>query len=230
MSDWRRLQKLIDITFHDLSLLQQAFVHSSYVNENPDAPLPDNERLEFLGDALLGYITAEKLYHEFPHLAEGDLTEIRTSLIRHETLAEIASLLDLGNYLYLSNGEDSTGGRQRQTNLADALEALIGAIYLDQGLDITRNFILSKFDNQIRKAKDEGIRQNYKSLLQEVTQAKYKQLPVYHLVEASGPDHDKDFIVEVALEDRIVGTGSGKSKRAAEMEAARSAWKKLSRR
>ena len=227
MVNWQDLQQTIRIAFRDTSLLEQAFIHSSYVNENPDSPLSDNERLEFLGDALLSFIVTEKLYHEFPHLAEGELTEIRVSLIREETLAQLASELNLGDYLYLAKGEELTGGRHRQSNLADTFEALIGAIFLDQGLTATRDFVLRKLHSQLEQIKTEGIGQNYKALLQEFTQAKYKLLPTYRIVEVSGPDHDKNFTVEVTLEDRILGTGSGKSKRSAEMEAAHSAWEKL---
>lgn len=227
MLNWHNLQQAIGIDFHDLSLLQQACVHASYVNENPDSPLPDNERLEFLGDALLGFIVAEKLYYEFPHLAEGELTEIRIALIRQETLAHLASELNLSEYLYLGKGEESTGGRQRQTNLADAFEALIAAIFLDQGIAATRDFVLRKLDSHVKKIAIEGIGRNYKALLQEFTQAKDKQLPSYRIVEVSGPDHDKEFTIEVVLGSRLLGIGTGKSKRAAEMEAARSAWEKL---
>ncbi|HEX76261.1 MAG TPA: ribonuclease III [Dehalococcoidia bacterium] len=227
MVNWSDLQQVIGVTFRDPSILQQVFIHSSYINENPGFPLLDNERLEFLGDALLSSIVAEKLYHEFPHLAEGELTKIRTSLIRQETLAQLGLALRLGDYLHLGKGEEATGGRQRQTNLADTFEALIGAIFLDQGLTAARDFVLSKLDSQLEEIKTKGISPDYKALLQEFTQAKYKQLPTYHLVEASGPDHDRNFTIEVALGDRILGAGSGKSRRAAEMEAARSAWEKL---
>jgi len=225
--DWQALQQTIGITFRDMSLLQQAFIHSSYINENPGFHLPDNERLEFLGDALLSFIATEKLYHKFPHSGEGELTEIRISLIRQETLAQLALTLKLGDYLHLGKGEEATGGRERQTNLADAFESLVGAIFLDQGLDTARVFVLSKIDSHFERVNAEGIGRNYKALLQEFTQAKFKQLPTYRVVEASGPDHDKGFTVEVLLGDRVLGVGSGKSKRAAEMEAARSAWEKL---
>ena len=225
--EWLGLQQTIGIAFRDLSLLQQAFVHSSYVNENPGFHLPDNERLEFLGDALLSFVVAEKLCHEFPQFGEGELTEIRISLIRQETLAQLAATLKLGDYLLLGKGEKTSGGRQRQTNLADAFEALIGAIFLDQGMDAARDFILSKLFSQLEKAKTEGVGRNYKTLLQEFTQTKYKQLPAYRVIEALGPDHAKGFTVEVALGDVVLGTGTGKSKRAAEMEAAHSAWEKL---
>jgi len=225
--DWQALQQTIGITFRDVPLLQQAFIHSSYINENPSFRLLDNERLEFLGDVLLSFIVTEKLYHEFPHSGEGELTEIRISLIRQETLAQLALTLKLGDYLHLGKGEEATGGRERQTNLADAFESLVGAIFLDQGLDAARDFVLSKLGSHLERVSAEGIGRNYKALLQEFTQAKFKQLPTYRVVEASGPDHDKGFTVEVVLEDRVLGAGSGKSKRAAEMEAARSAWEKL---
>ena len=227
MVNWQNLQQVIGVIFQDQSLLQQAFTHSSYTNENPDLALNDNERLEFLGDALLGFIVAEKLYAEFPDIAEGELTEIRVSLVREETLAQLATELKLGDYLYLGKGEESTGGRQRQTNLADTFEALIGSIFLDQGLIATKNFVLGNLKNHIDQIKTTGKSPNYKALLQEFTQAEYKQLPTYHLVESSGPDHDMNFTIEVTLEDKTLGTGSGKSKRAAEIEAARSAWEKL---
>ena len=228
MIDWQALQQVIPINFKDESLLQQAFIHSSYINENPGAPITDNERLEFLGDALLSFIVAEELYREFPNFGEGKLTEIRVSLIRQETLADIATGLKLGDYLLLGKGEEATGGRRKQTNLADAFEALIGAIFLDQGLGIAADFVLARYAAQLEEVRAKGIERNYKALLQELTQAKYKQLPAYRIVEASGPDHDKSFVIEVTLGERTLGSGSGKTRRAAEMEAARSAWEKLS--
>jgi ribonuclease-3 len=225
--DWQVLQQTIGIIFRDVSLLQQAFIHSSYINENPNLRLLDNERLEFLGDALLSFIVAEKLYHEFPDSGEGELTEIRISFVRQETLAQLASEFKLGDYLYLGKGEEATGGRERQTNLADAFESLVGAVFLDQGLDAVRDFVLSRLGSHLERVRAEGIGRNYKALLQEFTQAKFKQLPTYRVVEALGPDHDKGFNVEVMLGDRVLGAGSGNSKRAAEMEAARLAWENV---
>ena len=227
MSDLQALQTIIGISFRDESLLKQTFIHSSYINENPDKSISDNERLEFLGDALLSFIVAEELYRQFPDFGEGELTEIRVSLIRQETLADIAVELKLGEYLLLGKGEEMTGGRRKQTNLADAFESLIGAIYLDQGLDVTRSFVLDRFSRQLEETGMKGIGRNYKALLQELTQAKYKRLPSYRLTQTSGPDHDKNFLVEVLLGEKILGSGSGKTKRAAEMEAARLAWGKL---
>jgi ribonuclease-3 len=225
--DWQALQQTIGVPFRDVSLLQQAFIHSSYINENPSLQLLDNERLEFLGDALLSFIVAEKLYHEFPHFGEGKLTEIRILLVRQETLAQLALALKLGDYLHLGKGEEATGGRERQTNLADVFESLVGAIFLDQGLDAAKNFVLSKLGSHLERVRADGVGRNYKALLQEFTQAKFRQLPTYRVVEVSGPDHDKGFNVEVVLGDRVLGAGSGKSKRAAEMEAARLAWEKF---
>lgn len=230
LTNWQNLQQAMGVTFQDTNLLEQALTHSSYINENPDFSLADNERLEFLGDALLSFVVAEKLCQRFPHLAEGQLTEIRISLVRQETLAQLATALGLGDYLFLGKGEESTGGRQRQTNLADAFEALIGAVFLDQGIAAASDFVLSQLDGQLRKIEAGEMGKNYKALLQEFTQAKYKQLPTYHVLEASGPAHDKDFSVEVRLDGNILGTGSGKSKRAAEMEAAHAAWETLTTR
>lgn len=227
MVNWHDLQQNIGLTFRDISLLQQAFHHSSFVNENPDSTILDNERLEFLGDAVLNFIVAEKIYHEFPNLPEGELTLCRILLIREDTLAQLASELNLGDYLQLGKGEESSGGRQRRTNLADTFEAVIGAIFLDQGLAAARDFVLSKLSSHLEKIKNGESGQNYKAKLQEFTQAEYKQLPTYRIVESSGPDHDRNFVVEVVLGDKVLGTGSGKSKKAAEMEAARSACNKL---
>jgi len=220
LEELHSLEKRTGIAFNDTSLLKQVFIHSSYSNENPEYANMNNERLEFLGDSVLNFVISGEIYQEFPSLPEGKLTEIRVSLIREETLAQIASDLDLGTYLYLGKGEEATGGRGRQTNLADTFEALIGALFLDQGLLKTSDFILRQFDNHMNTIKTGTIASNYKSLLQEFTQAEYAMLPQYQLVEETGPDHDKQFTVRVMLGDRVLGSGSGKSKKAAEMEAA----------
>lgn len=227
MVDWNTLQKHIDIPFNTLSLLQQAFTHTSYLNENPDSPIPDNERLEFLGDSVLNFVTSNKLFLDFPHLPEGKLTELRISLIREETLAQIALELNLGDYLLLGKGEEATGGRKRSTNLANVFEALVGAIFLDQGIDKASDFILKRLHSHLENAKTGTNLLNYKSLLQEYTQAKYKKVPTYRIKGTSGPDHDKSFIVEVFLGTKSLGKGSGKSKKSAEMDAACVAYEKL---
>lgn len=227
MNDWDACQEALGIFFNDQSLLKQAFVHRSYLNENPNSVLPSNERLEFLGDAILDFIVTDKLYSEFPELPEGDLTTIRASLICRQTLAKVASSLKLGDWLLLGQGEETSGGRKRESNLANTSEALIGAIYLDQGLCQAKEFVLRQLKPFLEKTKHGDISPNYKALLQELIQSEKLLPPVYHVTEATGPDHDKQFAVEVLMEDNILGSGTGKSKKAAEMEAAHSAWEKL---
>lgn len=204
-----------------------AFVHSSYLNENPGLAGYSNERLEFLGDAILNFIVAEKLYKEFPELPEGNLTEIRASLVCRDTLAEIASSLKLGDWLLLGQGEEASGGRERPSNLANAMEALIGAIYLGQGLARARRFIFRQLKPRLDKIKAGKRIPNYKALVQECIQGQGKPTPVYRLVETAGPDHKKQFTVEILVEGKVVGNGTGKSKKAAENQAARAAWGKL---
>jgi len=209
------------------SLLEQAFVHRSYLNENPLFTRPSNERLEFLGDALLSFIVAEKLYEEFPDLPEGSLTEIRASLVCRDTLAEVASSLKLGDRLLLGHGEELNGGRSKSSNLANAMEALIGALYMEQGLDATKSFVLEQLKPHLERTKTGQIVPNYKALLQELVQGQGRPTPVYRLVEASGPDHDRQFVAEILVEGEALGTGEGKSRKAAENQAARAAWARL---
>lgn len=209
------------------SLVEQAFVHPSYLNENPGFALPSNERLEFLGDAVLNLVVAEWLYGEFPELAEGALTEMRASLVRRETLAELASALKLGDRLLLGQGEETNGGRCKPSNLANALEALLGALYLEEGPQEARGFVLHHLREELTAIKAGKRAANYKALLQELVQAQGRPAPVYNLVEATGPDHDRQFTVEILVEGEALGTGQGKSKKAAESQAARAAWETL---
>lgn len=227
MVDWNDCQKSLGISFRQESLLEQAFVHSSYLNENPCFAQPSNERLEFLGDAILNFIVAEKLYEEFPKLSEGELTEIRASLVCRDTLAELASSLKLGDWLLLGRGEEATGGRVKARNLANTMEALVGALYLDQGLARTRRFILRQLKPELRKIKTGKKIPNYKALVQELIQGQKKPTPVYRLVESIGPDHSKQFTAEILVEGEALGRGTGKSKKVAESQAARAAWEKL---
>ena len=227
MANWDDCQRALGVSFSDKRLLEQAFVHSSYLNENPDFALPSNERLEFLGDAILDLIVAERIYEEFPELPEGELTMVRSSLVCRQTLAEVALSLKLGSWLLLGEGEEASGGRRRHSNLANAMEALIGAIYLDQGVSKAREFVLRQLEPMIEKIKSGEMTPNYKALVQELVQKERRSTPVYHLVEAAGPDHDKQFTVEVLIEGEVLGRGTGKSKKAAETKAARSAWGKL---
>ncbi|OGN96693.1 MAG: ribonuclease III [Chloroflexi bacterium RBG_13_51_36] len=227
MIDWNGCQRSLGISFRQESLLEQAFVHSSYCNENPGCPLPSNERLEFLGDAVLNFVVTEGLYKEFPNSPEGELTEIRASLICRDTLASLASSLNLGDWLVLGRGEEASGGRTKASNLANAMEALIGAFYLDQGLARTRRFILKQLKPELEEIKSGKIPRNYKALVQEFIQGEKRPTPVYRLVEASGPDHRKRFTSEILVEGEVLGKGTGKSKKIAESQAARAAWERL---
>jgi ribonuclease-3 len=224
MNNWKTCQSTLGVFFQDASLLGQALTHSSYLNEDPGFPLPCNERLEFLGDAVLNFVIGEQLYREFPRLTEGDLTAMRASLVCHKTLAQIASSLNLGHYLLLGHGEEANRGRERQSNLENALEAVIGAIFLDQGIDRTREFIISQFGPVMTKLEKGKIIFNYKKYLQELAQSKGLASPTYRVLKASGPDHDRQFVIEVFVKDRALGQGTGKNKKEAEMAAARSAW------
>jgi len=227
LSDLSALQTMLGLSFNDPSLLEQALVHSSYVNENPGLALTSNERLEFLGDAILGLVVAEKLYQDFPQFTEGKMTRLRSALVRRDTLSRMAEAIELGDYLYLGKGEEASGGRHKPANLAGALEAVIAAVFLDQGLAAARSFVLSLLGKELQKVISQGIRADHKSQLQELIQARQQQTPTYHVIEAVGPDHDRRFTVEVKVGDTVLGRGSGKGKRAAEAEAARSALQRL---
>ena len=222
------LQQILGISFNDPSFLEQAMVHSSYINENPDSASVSNERLEFLGDAVLGQVIAEKLYSDYPHFEEGEMTTLRSALVSRTTLARIARNIDLGNYLYLGKGEEASGGRNKPTNLAGALEAVIAAVFLDQGPATAKDFILRLLNKEIQKVVSQGVQTDYKSKLQEFIQSRQQQTPTYYVVEAEGLVHDRKFTVEVRVGDIVLGRGSGKSKKAAETEAARLALERLS--
>jgi ribonuclease-3 len=228
LTDLTTLQQTLGVSCNDESLLEQALVHSSYINENPDLALASNERLEFLGDAVLGLVVAEKLYQDFPHLDEGEMTKLRAALVRRETLARIARAIGLGDYLYLGKGEEASGGRRKPANLAAALEAVIAAVLLDRGSSIAGDLILRLLDIELQEVVNQGTGVDYKSELQELIQAREQQTPAYYIIDTTGPDHDKRFTVEVRLGEVLLGRGSGKSKKAAETEAARSALEQLS--
>ena len=227
MFDISQLQKRLGVTFKNASLLEQALVHSSFINENPGTASISNERLEFLGDAVLGLVIAQKLYEDFPASSEGDLTRLRAALVRRETLAGIAREIELGNYLFLGRGEEAGGGRDKNANLAGAFEALLASIYLDMGLESAREVVLRLFGTEIFEQAVEVADTDYKSQLQEVIQARWQQTPTYQVVEAVGPDHAKIFTVEVRMGRTVLGSGKGRSKKSAEMNAARAALEAL---
>ncbi|MFN8561060.1 MAG: ribonuclease III [Anaerolineae bacterium] len=212
-----------DLHFRDLALLQQALTHRSYVNEHDDTDLSDNERLEFLGDAVLDFISGELLYLRFPAMPEGDLTRLRAALVRTESLASLAVRCRLGEALRMGKGEEKGGGRERPNNLCGGFEALVGALYLDQGLDAVRAFVMPQLGERLEQVLAESLDRDARSRLQEISQADYNQTPIYRLVEASGPEHEKEFTFEGAIGDQVVGRGTGRSKQAASQAAARDA-------
>lgn len=227
LTDLAILQRTLGISFNDPSLLEQALVHSSYINENPTFTLASNERLEFLGDAVLGLVVAEELYQHLPQLSEGEMTKLRSSLVCGDSLFRMAKAISLGDYLYLGKGEEASGGRRKAANLAGALEAVIAAICLDHGLAAAREFVLKWVEPELNKVLTQGAETDYKSQLQELIQARHQQTPTYKVVEVAGPDHDRTFTVEVRVGDIVLGRGTGTSKKAAEAEAARFALAQL---
>ena len=217
-------QEVIGYQFQTPGLLSQALTHSSYANEKHMKKGSDNERLEFLGDAVLEIVSSEFLYLNYPKLPEGDLTKMRASLVCEPTLAFCTRQLNLGDYLLLGKGEDMTGGRKRKTILSDALEAVIGAIYLDGGFASAKEFILKFILTDIEHKQ---LFYDSKTILQEVVQASYKEELCYRLVGEEGPDHDKHFMVEAWIGEMLIGKGEGHTKKAAEQEAAYQALLKL---
>ena len=229
MPDWSVLEECLGVRFKDSALLEEALTHSSYLNENPGFGIGSNERLEFLGDAALGLVVARQLYSDYPEEDEGRLTELRTHLVRRETLARAAARLGLGDYLLLGRGEDAAGGRRRPTNLARAYEALVGALFLDGGLPRVRRFVKTSLGDEFRGLRHKAVLADPKSRLQEVAQSRWQTTPSYRLVKAQGPDHARRFTVEAVIQGEVLGVGKGRSKQQAEKEAARQALEGLER-
>jgi ribonuclease-3 len=226
-SDIEQLQQAIGFAFKDQALLKEALVHRSFLNENPDFVLPSNERLEFLGDALLDFVVGEYLYQRCPEMDEGELTSLRAALIRAQTLAGFARSIELGDYLQLSRGENDGGGRSRAGLLADAFEALVAAIYLDRGMEDVKEFVLRFAEPETTSILEGGLERDHKSRLQEWAQGELQMTPVYRTVGERGPDHAKEFTVEVLIGDEVYGRGEGRSKQAAEQRAAQQAWQEI---
>ncbi|OGD57314.1 ribonuclease III [Candidatus Berkelbacteria bacterium RBG_13_40_8] len=215
-------EKKIGIDFKNKDLLQQVFVHRSYLNENIGFSLDHNERLEFLGDAVLELIVTDYLYKKLPN-PEGELTNLRSALVKGRMLSDIAQSLNINDYLYLSKGEAKSGGKARQIILANTLEALVGAIYLDQGYEQARVFLEKYLINKLSDIINQKLYLDPKSHLQELSQAHFNITPTYRVLTEYGPDHDKSFTVGCFLNDKLIGEGSGSSKQAAESAAASSA-------
>ena len=219
------LEKAIGYQFRNITLLQNALSHSSYANERWHDSLKSNERLEFLGDSVLGMVVAEHLYRTFPDRPEGELTRMRADMVCERTLAKVANGLELGKHLLLGKGEEQGGGRGRESILADAVESVIAACYLDGGMDAAVQFIQKFILVNVPVTRLHNA--DYKTALQELVQQKKNQLLSYNLVGESGPDHDKQFQVELTLNGEVVGVGSGSSKKRAEQAAAHDAMEKL---
>ncbi len=222
----QRLHDSLGITFADTDLLQQALYHRSYLNE-AEKEVESNERLEFLGDAILGLVISDKLYKDYPTLSEGSLSQIRALLVRWDALANAAGRLNLGDYLVLGRGEEMSGGRERPSNLAGALEALIGAAFLDGGISKAKKLVLLLLKPDLEEIAEGGFTADSKSELQHLSQTRWRQIPHYQLTSSEGPDHAKLFNVEVSVGDQVLGHGQGRNKKQAELNAARQALETL---
>lgn len=214
------LERRLGLTFHERGLLLQALVHRSYLHEHPESALPSNERLEFLGDAVLGLIVAEHIYHRYPEMSEGEMTSIRAAVVKTPTLARLSADLHLGNYLLMSRGEEAGGGRARQAILACAFEALVGAMLIDQGLEQTRRFVFQRFGTLLDDVVRDRLDLDNKSILQEMVQGLLGITPTYRIVETGGTHHEPLFTVEVSAGEQVLGRGIGHNKREAEQLAA----------
>jgi ribonuclease-3 len=217
-------QERIHYHFTDPTLLEQALTHRSYLNEyGGEGDVVDNERLEFLGDAVIDLLVGDMLFRRYPQMPEGDMTRLRAALVRTESLAELGSDIQLGGELRMGRGEEASGGRERITNVCAAFEALTGAIYLDGGIDAVRAFMTGRFEPMLEQVMVEARDKDARSLLQEWSQAEHNLTPAYRTVSESGPDHQKEFVVAVLIGEKDVAHGSGKSKQAAAQSAAREA-------
>lgn len=225
MNPVNQLEKKIGIKFNDPQILFQALVHRSYINENKPKKLQSNERYEFLGDAVLELWASNQIFILFPQYPEGDLTNLRSLVVRTENLAEVAEKIGIGDFIQLSKGEETHGGRQNISLLADTFESIIGAIFIDQGMDNANFFLETFLLPSVKTISKQKIYKDPKSIFQEIAQSKEGITPHYLTISESGPDHQKVFEVGVYLDDRLIATGKGNSKQKAEEDAARSAAK-----
>jgi ribonuclease-3 len=228
MANLENLESVLGVSFRDQGLLKEALTHRSYLNENPKWPLPHNERLEFLGDAVLELVVTEYLYAQFPASPEGRLTAVRAALVNYQNLASVGKKINLEDFIFLSRGEAKDTGRAREVILANAMESLLGAIYLDQGYGAAKRSITALILPEVDKIIAEEKYRDPKSFLQEKVQTRYKITPVYKVLGENGPDHDKVFEVGVFVNDELMGKGEGPSKQEAETKAAEAALPKFS--
>jgi len=222
----QNFQELIGHSFQNVKLLDEALTHKSFLHDKLKESAGHNQRLEFLGDALLGMVISEYLYHKFPHYPEGKLSKMKSMIVSRALLVRKAKEIPLGKYMLLSKGEESTGGRNRTSLLADGFESLIGSIYLDGGLSACRQFILDRLQPDLEELEKAGEK-DYKSNLQEYAQAEFGQVPVYRVISAEGPSHRRIFEITVSLKGKVYGKGKGGTKKSAEQQAARRALGKL---
>ena len=220
-----KFENIISYNFKNKQYILEALTHSSYSNENKSYAF--NERLEFLGDSVLGIIISDYLFKNETELPEGELTKLRANIVCEESLSEVSKKIELGTHMLLGKGEEATGGRERVSILADAVEAVIAAIYLDGGIENARKFVLTQMDEIIQDSIKGRIFRDYKTHLQEVIQSQGETNIIYDLVEEIGPDHNKKFIMQVKLNDEVLGTGEGKSKKEAEQSAAKQALRRM---
>ena len=220
-----KFENIISYNFKNKQYILEALTHSSYSNENKSYAF--NERLEFLGDSVLGIIISDYLFKNETELPEGELTKLRANIVCEESLSEVSKKIELGTHMLLGKGEEATGGRERVSILADAVEAVIAAIYLDGGIESARKFVLTQMDEIIQDSIKGRIFRDYKTHLQEVIQSQGETNIIYDLVEEIGPDHNKKFIMQVKLNDEVLGTGEGKSKKEAEQSAAKQALRRM---
>lgn len=222
-----QLEQQLCVNFKNPQLLAQALVHRSYLNEITGQELDSNERLELLGDAVLNFIVSHWLYEKFPHYKEGQLTNLRSNLVRTSTLSQISTKLEIGQNLLMSRGEKDSGGEKNPTLLANSFEAIVGALFLDQGMEKSENFIKTHLEPFLNQILSKGEFKDSKSLLQEKIQEKIKESPIYKTIKEKGPDHDKTFTVGVYNQRKLLARGVGKSKQEAEENAAKIALEKL---
>lgn len=225
--NFSELQVRIKYHFKNIKLLEHALVHRSYGNENWDYKNVNNERLELLGDAVLDLIVTEYLYKNYNKSTEGELAKLKSMIVSEPVLAEIALEIKIGEYMFLSKGEEITGGRKRHSILGDAFEALLGAIYLDSNFDTVKQFALEYLKYRIDHIEENEELIDYKTILQEYSQREFKKIPKYDVIEEIGPDHDKSFKIGVKIKNSIVGEGIGKNKKSAEQIAAKHACEKI---
>ncbi|MEO8458658.1 MAG: ribonuclease III [Chloroflexota bacterium] len=220
------LAQSLGITFKDPAKLENALYHRSYLNEAPEN-VESNERLEFLGDAVLGLVISERLFKDYPDLSEGKLSQIRAILVRWDALANAAERIQLGEFLVLGKGEEMSGGRKRPSNLAGGFEALIGAAYMDGGFRVAQKLVLKLLKPDLEEIASQGFSADSKSELQHLAQTRWHQIPQYSLISSEGPDHAKLFTVEVMVGEQVMGNGQGRNKKQAELNAARQALETL---